>query len=79
MSVYSNGEQPESGSPRSVDLSDVEEAPFATMDGCSYTALDEIAIWNRPLTDDEMIALRLDRFNESMESTSPAPEETTQG
>ncbi|XP_038071677.1 latrophilin-like protein LAT-2 [Patiria miniata] len=41
--------------------------------GCPYVALDEIGIWDRPLNESEMKALRLDPFNwTDPHATTPA-------
>ncbi len=73
--MYVNGENW-----TSVGVPDVTgDSPLPDAPGCSYTALDDIAIWSRPLSEDDMMVLRLDRFNETEIMTTTQQETTTSG
>ena len=74
--MYVNGEPSESVS--MADIPTVIPGEPLASEGCEYTAFDNIAIWTRPLSEDDMMILRLDRFNET-EMMTTTQQETTLG
>ena len=75
--MYVNGEPSENVTMADSPTYLPGEPPLASV-GCEYTAFDNIAIWTRPLSEDDMMILRLDRFNET-EMMTTTQQETTLG
>ncbi|XP_022097326.1 adhesion G protein-coupled receptor L3-like isoform X1 [Acanthaster planci] len=68
LTVFSNGQKDKSCSMTAMGHC---QAPVPLQNqGCSYLALDEIGIWDRPLNESEMSALRLDPFNLTNDSST---------
>ncbi|XP_071802465.1 uncharacterized protein [Asterias amurensis] len=74
LKMYVNGELSENVSMADSPIVSPGE-PLAS-EGCVYTAFDNIAIWTRPLSEKDMLILRIDRLNET-EMMTTTQQETT--